>query len=132
MIRRPPRSPLFPYTTLFRSVWPGAVLRADDDTVEIGVRTAMMDLSFAEAPHGRPVQVGSSCIVSHGARLHGCIVREPCLIGIGAIVLDGAAGGRDSRAAAGSLITPGTRIHSGSFVVGAPAKVPREGTKDEL
>ena len=114
------------------SVWPGAVLRADDDKVEIGERSAMMDLSFAEAPKGRPVRVGSACIVSHGTRLHGCVVGDSSLIGIGAIVLDGASIGRNSMVAAGSLVTPGASFPSGSFVMGAPAKVVREVTKDEL
>lgn len=114
------------------SVWPGAVLRADDDFVEIGQQSAMMDMSFAEAPKGRPVKVGKNCIVSHGARLHGCIVGDSTLVGIGAIVLDNAELGRECMVAAGSLVTPGTRIPSGSFVVGAPAKVTRQVSKEEL
>ena len=113
------------------SVWPGAILRADDGTVEIGERTAMMDMSFAEAPKDKPVIVGRRCIVSHGARLHGCIVRDASLIGIGAIVLDTAEIGSGSMVAAGSLITPGTKIPNNSFVLGAPAKVVRKVTKDE-
>jgi len=61
------------------SVWPGAVLRADDDVVEIGRGSAMMDMSFAEAPKGRSVIVGDGCIVSHSARLHGCRVGDETL-----------------------------------------------------
>ncbi len=114
------------------SVWPGAVIRADDGEVDIGARTAIMDLAFAEAPKDRPVRVGTDCIVSHGARLHGCSIGDSSLIGIGAIVLDGAEIGRDSIVAAGSLVTPGTKVPPGSFAVGSPAKVNRGVTKEEL
>src|SRR4030067_34516 len=105
------------------SVWPGAVLRADDDAVEIGQRTAIMDLSFAEAPKGRPVHVGHECIASHGGSVHGCVIGDSTLMGIGAIVLDGAEVGSNSMVAAGSIVTPGTKIPPGSFVVGAPGRV---------
>lgn len=107
------------------SVWPGAVLRADDDYVEIGRGSAVLDLAFAEAPRGRPVVVGDRCIVSHGARLHGCRIGDECIIGVGAIVLDNATVGERSIVAAGSLVPPGTRIQAESFVMGVPCKVAR-------
>ncbi|MCU0852149.1 MAG: gamma carbonic anhydrase family protein [Thermoplasmata archaeon] len=107
------------------SVWPGAVLRADDDRMEIGRGSAVMDVAFLEAPKGRPVVVGDSCIISHGARLHGCQVGSECLIGIGAILLDGVTLGERSVVAAGSLLPPGTRIPPESFVMGSPGKVTR-------
>ena len=114
------------------SVWPEAVLRADDDYVEIGQETAMMDLSFAEAPKGKPVMVGRGCIVSHGARLHGCMIQDSVLVGIGAIVLDSATIGEGSIVAAGSLVSPATVVPKRSFVVGVPGRVTRQATDDEL
>ncbi len=108
------------------SVWPGAVIRADDARVDIGKRSAMMDLCFAEAPSGSPVVVGDRCIVSHGARLHGCVLLDECLIGIGAVVLDNAHIGVNSIVAAGSLVAPGTKIPPGSLVMGSPARVVRQ------
>lgn len=111
------------------SVWPRAVLRADDDRVEIGSGSAVMDLAFLEAPKGRPVRVGESTLVSHGARLHGCTVQDGALVGIGAIVLDGAVVGKGSVVAAGSVVTPGTEVADGSVVVGAPARVARNVTE---
>jgi len=114
------------------SVWPGAVIRADDAGVEIGRGSAMMDLSFAEAPKGRPVSVGDGCIVSHAARLHGCSIGPECVIGIGAIVLDGAVVGERSVVAAGTLVTPGARIPPESFVMGSPGRVVRSTTSADL
>jgi carbonic anhydrase/acetyltransferase-like protein (isoleucine patch superfamily) len=114
------------------SVWPGAVVRADDDCVEIGRGSAVMDLAFVEGPRGRPVRIGTGCIVSHGARLHGCEIGDESVIGIGAIVLDGAVIGPRSVVAAGSLITPGTRIPPESFVVGVPGKVTRATTAGDV
>jgi len=114
------------------SVWPGAILRADDDYVEIGQESAMLDVSFAEAPKGKPVRVGKGCIISHGARLHGCTVMDSVLVGIGAIVLDGAIIGEGSLVAAGTLVSPGSAIPPRSFVIGLPGKVARQTTDDEL
>jgi len=111
------------------SVWPLAVLRADDDRIDVGMRSAVLDAAFAEAPRGRPVTIGRECIVSHAARLHGCAVGNNVLVGIGAIILDNASIGEGSVIAAGTLITPGTKIPPSSFVMGAPGKVVR-GTSD--
>lgn len=108
------------------SVWPGAVIRADDESVRIGKGTAVMDLAFVEAPAGRPVEVGSGCIVSHGARLHGCAIGAGVLVGIGAIVLDGADVGDGCVIASGALVTPGTVVPPASVVMGMPGKVIRQ------
>jgi carbonic anhydrase/acetyltransferase-like protein (isoleucine patch superfamily) len=70
--------------------------------------------------------------VGHQVTLHGCYVERQCLIGIGAILLDGVRVGAQSIVAAGSLLTPGTQIPPHSLVMGAPAKVKRELTDDEL
>ena len=114
------------------SVWPGAVLRADDASIEIGRGSAIMDNAFAEAPKGRPVAVGDHCIVSHSAVLHGCRIGKECLIGIGSIVLDGVSIGERTVLAAGSLVTPGTKIPPDSFVMGVPARVTRATTHADL
>jgi len=108
------------------SVWPGAILRGDDDYIEIGRSSAVMDMAFVEAPKGMPVIIGNGCLVSHAARLHGCRLEDETMIGIGAIVLDGAIIGARSIIASGSLIAPGTRIQSESVVVGSPGKVVRK------
>jgi carbonic anhydrase/acetyltransferase-like protein (isoleucine patch superfamily) len=113
------------------TVWPGAVLRADDDRIEIGEGSAVMDMAFIEAPKGRPAVIGRGCIVSHGAKLHGCLVGDGVMVGIGAIVLDGAVVEAGSIIAAGSVVPPGKRIPPDSLAMGTPAKVTREVTEVE-
>lgn len=84
-----------------------------------------MDMAFLEAPKGRPVKVGRGCLVSHGARLHGCVVEDGVLVGIGAIVLDGASIGAGSVVAAGTLVPPGKTVPANSVLAGVPAAVTR-------
>jgi carbonic anhydrase/acetyltransferase-like protein (isoleucine patch superfamily) len=108
------------------SVWPGAVIRGDDDYVEVGRGSAVLDLCLVEGPKGRPARIGAGTIVSHAARLHGCEIGEECVVGVGAIVLDGAVIGPRSLIAAGSLVPPGAKLHAESFVVGLPGKVVRQ------
>jgi gamma-carbonic anhydrase len=74
---------------------------------------------------GQPTILGDFVTVGHAARLHGCRIADHCLIGIGAIVLDGVDVGEESLVAAGALVAPGTRIPPRSFVIGTPARVRR-------
>lgn len=114
------------------SVWPGAVIRADDDGVVIGKGSAVLDLALVEAPRGRPVVIGDGCIISHGARLHGCSIGNDSTVGIAAVVLDGATIGEKSVVAAGSLVPPGAKIPPGSFILGAPGKITRPTSQNDL
>jgi len=111
------------------SVWPCALLRADDASVQVGEGSAVMDMAFVEAPEGLPVRIGAGCLVSHGARLHGCVIEDGVLVGVGAIVLDGARVGRGSIVAAGSLVPPEKEIPAGSVASGTPAAVVRPVTE---
>jgi carbonic anhydrase/acetyltransferase-like protein (isoleucine patch superfamily) len=105
------------------TVWPGAIIRADDDRIEIGNDTAVLDRVLIEAPRDNPVTIGHAVLVSHGAILHGCYVQSGALIGIGANILDGAEIGSESVIGAGALITPNTTIPPRSKVMGSPGKV---------
>ncbi|UCE92147.1 MAG: gamma carbonic anhydrase family protein [Methanobacteriota archaeon] len=113
------------------SVWPGAILRGDDGRVEIGDGSAVMDVAFAEAPRGRDVVVDRGCIISHGARLHGCRVERGALVGIGAVVLDRATVGEGAIVAAGAVVPPGATIEKGTLAAGVPASVRRKVTEAE-
>lgn len=107
-------------------VWPGAVLRADDDRIEVGQGSAVLDLCLLEAPQGRPVIVEPGSLVSHQVCLHGARVKSGALVGIGAIVLDGAVIGAGSLVGAGAVVPPRMEVPEGVLVLGQPAKVVRE------
>ncbi len=108
------------------SVWFGAVVRGDGHDVTIGARTNLQDRVVVHIATDRlPTIVGDDVTVGHGAVLHACTVGSRVLVGIGAIVLDGAVLEDDCMIAAGAVVTPGTRIPAGQLAVGAPAKVVR-------
>ncbi|MCB2226772.1 MAG: gamma carbonic anhydrase family protein [Desulfarculaceae bacterium] len=107
-------------------VWPGAVLRADDDRIEIGEGSAVLDLALVEAPEGKPVIVEPGALISHQVCLHGAKVMSGALVGIGAIVLDGAVVGAGALVGAGAVVPPRMEVPEGVLVLGQPAKVIRE------
>ncbi len=108
------------------SVWPGVVMRADMGPIEIGEDTSIQDGTVIHLTEGfSSTKVGNRVTVGHNVVLHGCIVEDDCLIGMGAIVLDNATIGQGSLVAAGALVTVGTQIPPGSLVMGSPAKVIR-------
>lgn len=109
------------------SVWPTAVIRGDMNTICIGARTSIQDgavLHITHAsdynPDGYALTIGSDVTVGHKAILHGCTISNRCLIGIGAIVLDGAVIDEEVIIAAGSLVPPGKRLESGFLYKGSP------------
>lgn len=108
------------------TVWPGAVLRADEEEIKVGEGSAILDLCLLEAPVGHPVVVEPGSLVSHNACIHGAVVKKGALVGIGAIVLDGAIIGEESLVGAGALIPPGMAVPPGVLILGQPAKVIRE------
>lgn len=114
------------------SVFYGAVLRADVDTITIGDDTNLQDNVTMHCDGGKPASVGARVSVGHGAILHGCTVEDDCLIGMGSTVLNGAVIGSGSLVAAGAVVLEGTIVPPGSLVAGVPAKVRRELTEDEL
>ena len=115
------------------SVWFGAVIRADGDAVTIGERSNLQDRAVVHIATDRhPTTIGDDVTVGHGAVLHGCTVGNRVLVGIGAIVLDGARLDDDCMVAAGAVVTPGTHVPSGRLVVGAPARVVRALRSSEL
>ena len=108
------------------SIWYGAVLRADQDSIFIGERSNIQDGCVLHSDPGVPLTLGSDVTVGHHATLHGCTVEDQVLIGMGAIVLNAAQVGRHSIIAAGALILEGQQIPQGVLVAGVPGKVRRE------
>lgn len=115
------------------SVWYGCILRGDVNYIRLGERTNIQDASVIHVTSKTyPTVLEDEITVGHRVTLHGCYVETGCLIGINSVILDGARIGRNSLVAAGSLVTPNTRIPENSLVMGSPAKVKRELTKDEI
>jgi carbonic anhydrase/acetyltransferase-like protein (isoleucine patch superfamily) len=114
------------------SVWFGAVLRADGDSIEIGPGSNIQDGSVLHTDPGFPIVLGADVTVGHRAVLHGCTVHGPVLVGMGAVVLNGATVGPDSLLAAGTVVLENARIPPRSLVAGIPGKVRRELGRDEV
>lgn len=110
----------------------GAVLRAETDPITIGPGANIQDNCVLHADPGFPTKVGRDCTVGHAAILHGCTIGDNTLVGMGAIILNGAVVGRDCIIAAGALVTQGAVIPDGSMVMGAPGKVRRSLTPEEI
>lgn len=107
------------------SVWFGAVLRGDNEWIEIGERANVQDGSTCHTDLGFPMVIGTNCTVGHNVILHGCTVEEGALIGMGSIVMNGARIGRNSIVGAGSVITEGKEFPERSLIIGSPARVIR-------
>jgi len=113
------------------SVWFNAVLRADNDLIELGEGTNVQDGSVLHTDAGVPLIVGPNCTIGHKAFLHACTVGEHSLIANGAMVLDGAQIGSFTIVAAGAFVPPRKVIPDGVVVMGSPAKVIREVTEKD-
>jgi carbonic anhydrase/acetyltransferase-like protein (isoleucine patch superfamily) len=114
------------------SVWYGAVLRGDTETIRIGVRTNIQDACVLHADPGYPAVVGEGCVVGHKAIVHGCEIGDDCLIGMSATILNGAKIGEGSIVAAGALVPEGREFPTRSLIIGAPAKRVREVSEEQL
>jgi len=114
------------------SVWFNAVIRADTDRVVIGERTNVQDGVIIHVDAGSPALIGSGVTIGHSAVVHGAVVEDDVLIGIGAKVLSGARIGHDSILGAGTLVTGSTVVPPRSLVLGLPGRVVRTLTDDEV
>jgi carbonic anhydrase/acetyltransferase-like protein (isoleucine patch superfamily) len=114
------------------SVWYNTVLRGDVNTIQVGRRTNLQDLTMVHVDKGTyPVRIGDDVTVGHHVVIHGCTVGNRVLVGIGAVLLNGVVIEDEVFIAAGTLLTPGTRIPSGSMVMGSPGRVKRALTDGE-
>jgi carbonic anhydrase/acetyltransferase-like protein (isoleucine patch superfamily) len=107
------------------SVWFGAVLRGDNEWIELGERSQIQDNATLHTDPGFPVTIGEDCVIGHNVVLHGCTIGRNSLIGMGAIVLNGGRIGRNCLVGAGALVTEGKEFPDNSLIVGAPARVIR-------
>lgn len=114
----------------FSSVWYNAVLRGDINRIVVGEHSNIQDNSVLHLADDFACEVGSYVTVGHSAIIHACKIGDECLIGMGAVVLDGAEVGPQCLIGARALVTQNVKIPEGSLVLGAPAKVVR-GLSDE-
>ena len=114
------------------NIWYNAVVRGDDNFIEIGENTNVQDNATLHVSEDAPLMIGNGVTIGHGAIMHGCTVGDNSLIGMGAIVLDHAVIGKDCLVGAGALVTSGTVVPDGSLILGSPAKVRRQLTPEEI
>ena len=107
------------------SVWFGAVLRGDNEWIELGERSQVQDNATLHTDPTFPLTIGPNCVIGHNVILHGCTIGANTLIGMGAIVLNGARIGGGSLVGAGALVTEGKEFPERSLIVGSPARVIR-------
>lgn len=107
------------------SIWFGAVLRGDNETLTIGRNSNVQDLSVVHSDHGSPTMIGDNVTIGHQVMLHGCTIGDNSLIGIQAVILNNAKIGRNSIVGAGSVVTEGKEFPDNSLIIGSPAKVVR-------
>jgi len=120
------------------SIWPMAVVRGDVNYIRIGARSNVQDGSvlhvtrpYPGSDAGWPLIVGEDVVIAHGVTVHGCTIGNRVLVGIGAIVLDGAVVEDDVMIAAGTVVPPGKRLESGGLYMGNPARRARDITDAE-
>lgn len=115
------------------SIWPTAVMRGDMGMIHVGESTSIQDGTICHITENlSKTEVGSRVTVGHKAILHGCIIEDECLIGMGSILLDNCVIGKGSFIAAGTLITVGQVIPPNSLVMGSPGKIVRQtGPKEQ-
>jgi carbonic anhydrase/acetyltransferase-like protein (isoleucine patch superfamily) len=108
------------------SVWWGAVIRADWNSIRVGPRTSVQDNCVVHCTVRSSTTIGADVTVGHAAVLHGCTVEDGALVGINSTVLDDAVVGEGAVVSAGSVVTPGTQVEPGWLVGGVPAKPIKE------
>jgi len=113
------------------SVWPTAVIRGDTDAITIGDDSNVQDGTVIHADHGLPTTIGKRVAIGHRAIVHGSTVDDDCLIGMGAILLNGVHVGTGSIVGAGAMCPEGMQIPPNSLVVGLPARRIRDTSADE-
>jgi carbonic anhydrase/acetyltransferase-like protein (isoleucine patch superfamily) len=114
------------------SIWPGAVLRADNAAIVVGDEANIQDNCVIHADPDLPVHIGNGATIGHQAMLHGCTIGAGSLIGIQAVVLNECVVGRNCLVGAAALLTERKHVADGAMAIGAPARVLRTLTDEEI
>jgi len=113
------------------SVWPNAVLRADESSIKIGRRTSVQDCCVLHADWEQGIEIGSGVTVGHGAVVHACRIGDNCLIGMNSVIMTGAELGEKCIVGAGAVVTKGLKAEN-ALILGVPGKIERELRESEL
>jgi len=104
------------------SIWPNAVIRSEAQKVEIGRYTNLQDFVMVHVGYENPTYVGDFCSITHHSTIHGCRIEDHCLVGVSAVIMDGAVIGEGSIVAGGAMVTEGSVFPPESIIAGLPAK----------
>lgn len=113
------------------SVWFGCVIRGDINSISIGERTNVQDLSILHVTEKHKVKIGKEVTIGHRVTVHGCEIGDNCLIGMNSVIMDGVKIGKNCLVAAGSLLPPGKVYPEGQLIIGSPAVAKRELSEEE-
>ncbi|WP_458453559.1 gamma carbonic anhydrase family protein [Methanobrevibacter sp.] len=114
------------------SIWHGAVLRGDTDSIKIGDNSNVQDNCVVHCTKGYPVEIGKNVSVGHGAVVHGCKLDDNVLIGMNATVLNGAHIGKNSIVGAGAVVSEGKQFPENSLILGVPAKAVKQVSEEQI
>ena len=113
-------------------IWYHATVRGDKSSIVIGRGSNVQDNAVVHVDTNHAVKIGENVTIGHSAIIHGCEIGDNSLIGMGAIIMDGARIGKNCIVAAGALVTQNTQIPDNSLVLGNPAKIKRDVTEEEI
>ncbi len=105
------------------SVWPGAIIRADNGPIVIGARTSIQDGAVIHTQTIKRTRIGNDCVIGHLVHLEGCVLEDLVLVGSGAVVLEGVICRSGCLVGAGAVVSPGTEIPAGAMALGVPARI---------
>ena len=114
------------------NIWPGAVLRGDNEPIRVGAGTNIQEGAVLHADPGTPLTIGDHVSIGHQAMLHGCTVGDGSLVGIQAVVMNNAVIGRDCLVGAGAIVTEGKTFPDRALILGSPARMLRELTDADI
>ncbi len=116
----------------FSSVWPGTVIRADDNTIRIGARTSVQDGAVLHCTTDHPTTVGANCTIGHNAHLEGCTLEDLALAGSGSVILHGAVISSGALVGANAVVAGGKVVPANAMALGVPAKIREDANSEEI